>query len=297
MTGLRYEQCVCEFDDAAVDSAPSGTSSAAMDALAAAIEARLAVPGLAIVPGNKLQELSDRDLSAWFKGLACLLGTLVPQNLAGETLVEIAAQAGDAKSLRGYQTSESMLLHSDASDVAALLCLSPAEQGGINLFVQARTVHDEIAAIRPELVGEYFEPWRWNVLNLGLTGSNAELISPIFSVHAGKLSCRYGSYFLRSAGNEAHPLTPLQLEALDVFEAVTRRQDLLLRYRLRRGDSVWMNNYTLLHGREAFQDAGATPRRYQRCWIRSRTPPNVGASFAVFDATILAHYAEKWQAD
>jgi hypothetical protein len=296
MTEFSYDQCVCDLNSpafAASVGAPASLTSALMNELAAAIEVRLAAPGLAIVRGGKLEGLNDRDLSAWFHALACVLGSPVPQNLAGETLVEIAAQNEDAKRLRGYQTNESMLLHSDASDIAALLCLSPAEQGGISSFARAGTLHDEIAASRPELLGEYFSPWRWNVGNLGLTGSNAELISPIFSIHEGELSCRYGSHFLRSAASKENPLTLLQVEALDVFEAMAQRKDLLLRYQLRRGDSVWMNNYKVLHGREAFEDGSAAQRRYQRCWIRSKTRPNVTKSFAAFDAAILACYAKK----
>jgi hypothetical protein len=293
VAAITYEQCVCELPIASARAESAELTPAMMDGIARAVESKLDRPGLAIVPGDGLRELSDPALSAWFQALTRLLGVPVAQNRAGETLVEIADQRSEGgKPVRGYQTNESMLLHTDASDVAALLCLSPAERGGTSLFAGARQLHDAIAAARPDLMKQYFSAWRWNLVNLGLTGSNAELTSPIFSFHSDELSCRYGSHFLRSAASEARPLTHLQVEALDAFEGASRHEDILLRYKMRRGDSVWMNNCKVLHGREAFEDEGATRRRYLRCWIRRKRQPNVVAGFGDFDAAILASFGD-----
>ena len=295
MIALKYDQCVCDTAGPGAEGillAKFTSYPFALKGLARAIEERLRAPGLAIIRGDALQSLNDEELSLWFRSLTVLLGVPVAQNVAGETLVEIADHSQKGfRPARGYQTNESMLLHSDASDIAALMCLCPAERGGESLFAPSRGIHDAIAADRADLIQEYFVPWNWNLTNLGFVGLDAQSKSPIFSVEAGELACRYGSHFLRSGGSAERPLTSLQIEALDLFEATSRREDLLLRYRLRRGDSVWLNNYRVLHGRDAFED-GFERRRMQRCWIRQKTRPAVGKEFAAFDAKLLACFGK-----
>ncbi len=291
---MTFDRCVCDPAQFCSDWAKSPDLSGrglAFESLTRAIQEKVIEPGLAIVPGDTLQRLSDDELSTWFGVLANSLGVSVAQNISGEILVEVVDRTqGDALA-RGYQTSERMLLHSDASDIAGLLCISPATLGGDSLFASSRAVHDAIAAARPDLVKEFFSPWRWNVANLGITGEDAELKSPIFSFEAVELSCRYGSYFLRSAGSAERPLTTRQIEALDTFEATAQREDLLLRRRLTRGDSVWMNNYKVLHGRDAFDGLGR--RRFQRRWIRRKNARlGVGKDFAAFDTKLLAWFGE-----
>lgn len=293
MIAMMFDRCVCDPIQFVSDSAKFANSSGrdlASESLARAIEEKLVDPGLAIVPGAALRRLSDDELSAWFGSLADLLGAQVAQNVAGETVVEVVDRTQAETPARGYQTSESMLLHSDASDIAGLLCISPASRGGDSLFASSRMVYDAIAAARPDLVDEYFLPWRWNVANLGLSGEDAELESPIFSFESGELSCRYGSHFLRSADRAEDPLTPRQRQALDIFEATAHREDLLLRCRLTRGDIVWMNNYKVLHGRDAFDDLGR--RRFQRRWIRRKTRFGTAKDFSALDEKILACFGD-----
>jgi hypothetical protein len=293
VAALTFDRCVCDpvqFCSDWTKFLESSERDLAFEGLARAIEEKMVEPGLAIVPGEAFQRLSDDELSAWFGSVANLLGTEVAQNLSGEIIVEVVDRTQADAPARGYQTSERMLLHSDASDIAGLLCISPAMLGGDSLFASSRTLHDAVAVARPDLLEEFFSPWRWNVANLGLTGEDAELKSPIFSLEAGELSCRYGSHFLRSASRAEHPLTSRQSEALDTFEATAQREELLLRCRLERGDSVWMNNYKVLHGRDAFDGMGG--RRFQRRWIRRKKRPGIEKGFAAFDAKILARFGE-----
>jgi len=250
--------------------------------------------GLAILTGPNIQDLSDGQLCATVYSISLLLGRPVSQNSAGEKLVLVANQQGSSsKRARGYQTDEGMLLHSDPSDLASLLCLSPSDSGGDSLFASASTIHDAIADTDPGLLPTYYRPWNWNVQNLEVPGIGGPLQSPIFSVCGGELSCRYGSSMLRNGFDDAgHPLAGADLEALDLFEEIARRPDVVLRYRLRRGESVWMNNYKLLHGRDPFVDdaRGRQVRRFMRVWVQRHDRPRVAPNFAAFSDQVLSHY-------
>jgi hypothetical protein len=42
--------------------------------------------------------------------------------------------------------------HADPTDVVALLCVRPANSGGLSSIVRSADVHDELARLRPDLV-------------------------------------------------------------------------------------------------------------------------------------------------
>ena len=70
--------------------------------------------------------------------------------------------------------------------------------------------------------------------------------------------------------------------------AVARRPELTLRHRLRRGESVWIDNYRVLHAREAFEDQQDTgvARRLIRIWLWLHEGIPLPTGFAAFSAAI-----------
>jgi Taurine catabolism dioxygenase TauD, TfdA family len=248
-------------------------------------------PGLAILVGAGLENLSDDQLTAMLYGLSLILGRPVKQNHAGEYVVWVRDERpADPESVRGYLTKDRMLLHTDAADLAGLVCLGQAAFGGASLFASAAAVHDVLAEEAPEVLHEYYRLWDWYVGMQRMPGAPLVLSSPIFSFYAGELSCRYGSYILRkgasSAGGE---LTAGQLKALDLFEEVTQRPELVLRHTLRRGELVWMNNYRVLHGREDFKDepGAGRARLLRRVWVWLEEHAVLAPSFGAYDYHLL----------
>jgi hypothetical protein len=256
-------------------------------------------PGLAILAGAGLEKLSDSQLTAMLYGLSLILGRPVAQNKAGEYTAWVRDERpADLQNARGHVTKDQMLLHTDAADLAGLVCLSQATSGGASLFASAATVHDVLTDESPELLHEYYRLWSWYVGVLQMPGAPPTVSSPIFSFYAGELSCRYGSYMLRKGASSAGgQLTVEQVKALDLFEEVTQRPELVLRHTLRRGESVWMNNYRILHGREAFEDGLSTDRmrRLRRVWIWLDNHTVLAPSFASYDYHILGHDLTKPQ--
>ena len=243
--------------------------------------------GRAIITGDGLANLSDNFLAGFHLAIACALGQPVGQNGAKETLVEVRAfHAPGTPGVRGYQDNDRMLLHSDAADFSGLMCLSQGDSGGTSLFASALDIHDILAEEAPELIGYYYNNWWWNVGALGFPGVERPISMPIFSVRRGRLSCRYSSSLLRGGAIAAgESLTDAQVRALDLFEEVALRDGVVTRYRLSRGESVWMNNQTLLHGRDAFRDDDGTDRtrRLLRAWSRSASARQRWPRVAAFD--------------
>lgn len=243
--------------------------------------------GLAILVGEGLDQFSDGELAGFHLAVTRSIGEPVGQNAAHETLVEVQASVrGGATGSRGYLDRDRMLLHSDAADFAGLMCLSQADVGGASLFASAIDIHDVLADEAPELLHLYYREWHWAVGALGLPEVERTIRLPIFSSHRGTLSCRYSPSLLRDGATASgEELTVEQHRALNAFEEVALRRGVTARYRLRRGESAWMNNQTLLHGREAFQDGvrADLPRRLLRAWSRIEDARTLWPRVARFD--------------
>lgn len=263
---------------------PHGTS-AVMDHVRNLVASALEADGLAILVGDGLSSFSDNALAGFHLAIAEGLGNLVGQNSSNETLVQVSAPLASGKiGVRGYQDNDGMLLHSDAADFSGLMCISQAGNGGTSLFASALDIHDILAQEAPDLLPFYYCDWFWNVGALGFPGVDYPIKLPIFSVWRGRLSCRYSSSLLRDGAAAAgETLTDVQVRALDLFEKVALQDGVVVKYRLTRGESVWMNNQIFLHGRDAFQDDTSCMRRLIRAWSRSSSAHQRWPRIARFD--------------
>ena len=80
-------------------------------------------------------------------------------------------------------------------------------------------------------------------------------LSPIFSFNQGKLSCRYLRQYIE-LGHEicGLPLSTVEKEALDLFDALANDPELHFGMQLQPGDMQFVYNHAQLHDRTAFVD-------------------------------------------
>src|ERR1051325_11169485 len=94
---------------------------------------------------------------------------------------------------------------------------------------------------------------------------------PVFSWHKGFLSAIYQRQYIESARRFADvpPLTPIQIEALDLFDALANDPSLNLFMELQPGDIQIVHNHTILHDRTAFEDwpDAGRKRHLLRLWL------------------------------
>ena len=141
-----------------------------------------------------------------------------------------------------------------------------ALKGGVSSLVSVAALYNDILARHPHLLGLYYRLWYFSHLC-----EPQPSLSPIFSFHEGKLSCRYLRQYTE-LGHEIRglPLSRVEIEALDVFDATMQDPALRLDMMLEPGDLQFANNYAVLHSRTEFEDAAdpALHRRMLRLWLK-----------------------------
>ena len=96
---------------------------------------------------------------------------------------------------------------------------------------------------------------------------------PVYSNTDGKVSARYVRTYVEAGEAAAgRPLGDSELAVLDRFEEVTKRPDLMLEFTLHPGEMYFINNYTILHARTAFDDGHVEENRRRhllRLWLEA----------------------------
>ena len=225
--------------------------------------------GFVVLRGLPIERYSDAEINAIYYGIGLHLGQPVRQNPRGDLLGQVM-NVGDKtlKTTRVYETNSYLPYHTDPSDVVGLLCVRKAKEGGLSSLVSVAAIYNEILRTHPEYLGLYYR--QWYCAHLCEKGSEPGL-TPIFSYHDGKLSCRYlRQYF--ELGHEMRdlPLTPVEVEALDLFDRIMSQPALRLDMMLEPGDMQFANNYVVLHSRNGFEDYEEADKRRKllRLWLK-----------------------------
>jgi hypothetical protein len=223
--------------------------------------------GFKLLRGLPIERYTDEDIRSLYYGLGLHMGQPVGQNPRGELLGPVQ-NVGDVhnKNTRVYETNLFLPYHSDPSDVVGLLCIRKAKQGGLSSLVSVASIYNELLKRHPEFMDLYARSWYFAHLC-----EPEPSLSPIFSQHQGKLSCRYLRQYTE-LGHEIRgvPLSKIELEALDAFDAVMHEPSMRITMMLEPGDIQFANNYAVLHSRTEFEDFEApSQRRFMwRLWLK-----------------------------
>ena len=223
--------------------------------------------GFKLLRGLPMERYTDEEIQCLYYGMGLHMGQPVRQNPRGELLGPVQ-NVGDIhdKNTRVYETNLFLPYHSDPSDVVGLLCVRKARAGGLSSLVSVASIYNELLARHPEFMGLYYRP-----LYFAHLCEPQPSLSPIFSYHEGKLSCRYLRQYIE-LGHEilGWPLSRVEREALDAFDQVMHEPSMRLAMMLEPGDIQFANNYAVLHSRTEFDDVeDAAQRRFMwRLWLK-----------------------------
>ena len=229
--------------------------------------------GLFLFRGIPVQNYSKDELRYLFWGLGKHMGTAVPQSAVGDVLGDVR---NIEQHLRIYTSNHDGAFHGDACDTVGLFVIQTAKSGGLSRIVSVVAVRNEIARRRPDLLRVLYEPFHWSWMKLEPPGfPRPYFLQPVFSEHEG----RFSSMFIRQLIERGQalpgvpPLTPLQVEALDMVESVADDPALHFSMMFEPGDIQFLNNHLCIHARTAFEDHPEIERRRHllRLWI---SPPN-----------------------
>jgi hypothetical protein len=229
--------------------------------------------GFVLLRGLPVEQWSRRLSAIPFLGLGLHWGNLRSQNRQGHLLghvIDMGLSSRDPN-VRIYQTRERQNFHTDSCDVVALLCLHPARSGGLSSLVSSVTIFNEMRKRRPDLARVLFAPIETDRRGEIATGQKPFFRMPVFNWHAGLLSSIYHRPYIESARRfpDVPALTPEQIEALDLFDALANDPALRFDMELRAGDIQFVHNHTLLHDRTAFEDWPESERKRHllRLWL------------------------------
>jgi hypothetical protein len=229
--------------------------------------------GFSVMRGLPVDRFSEEDTGLIFWAFGTHLGDGITQNGAGDLLCHVADRGmiyGEGNT-RAYQSRAGLKFHGDNADVAALLCYRKAKSGGESFIVSALSVYNEIVRQHPEYLETLYEGFIYDRRGEQGPGEPAESRRiPVFTYTDGDLSCRFArGYIDQYAKRTATPLTALQEKALAFFDETSWRSDLALQMQLQPGDIQWLNNYTVLHTRNEFEDYPEPERRrlLMRLWL------------------------------
>ncbi|KID63208.1 taurine catabolism dioxygenase TauD, partial [Metarhizium hybridum] len=169
----------------------------------------------------------------------------------------------------GIHSNAALPFHSDMGcDILALQVRHCAHSRGSTFVSSAASIFNRLLTVEPAVVRTLFEP-NWPVQYSGRHAQH--YLAPVMKWHHDRLMTgmdpnRFGPH-PASSGSSIPVLTQDQRYALQKLEEAALSTELELD--LERGDLLFLNNWALLHRREAYDDDETTCRHLIRLWLRS----------------------------
>ena len=213
--------------------------------------------GIVIVRGIPVAGHSVEDVGRMFWALGAHFGRGVSQSARGDVLglVQDETPPGGEESARGYTSRRELSLHVDLAQIVGLMCVRQARAGGYSQYAAGLAIHNEIAAIRPDLLPVLYRGFPYH--RRGEEAPDAPCITPydipVFSVKDGEMSIFMVREILNAAFRELkRAFTSEEVAAIDLFRETAQR--LQFETRLEGGEATFLNNYTVMHARSEFED-------------------------------------------
>src|SRR5215213_7484462 len=242
--------------------------------------------GFVLIKGLPVERWTRREAAIAFLAIGVQLGNLRMQNAEGHLLghVKDLRRSSEDPNTRIYQTRERQTHHTDSCDIVGLMCLKTAKSGGLSSLVSSTTIFNEMRRRRPDLLKVLLKPIETDRRGEVPEGSKPYFNIPVFNYHDGLVSAIYQRQYIESARRfpGVAPLSPLQIEALDLLDQLANDPKLNLMMELEPGDIQLVHNHTILHDRTAFEDYPEPERKRHllRLWLAppgARSLPEVYA--------------------
>lgn len=273
----EIEHAVNRIDETAIDLAALNAKDFSLPTLGPRLqnlfEDVLNGRGFVLMKSLPVERWTKRQSAIAFLIIGAHLGNLRMQNAKGHLLghVRDLGYSSDDPNIRIYQTRERQTHHTDSCDVVGLLCLRTAKSGGLSSLVSSTTIFNEMRRRRPDLLRVLMEPIETDRRGEVPEGSKPYFTIPVFNYHDGLVSAIYQRQYIESARRFPHvpPLTPQQIEALDLLDQLANDPRLVLMMEFEPGDIQLVHNHTILHDRTAFEDYDEPDRKRHllRLWI------------------------------
>lgn len=244
--------------------------------------------GCVLIKGLDVTRYDLPTLKLLYWGLGVHLGQPISQNAKGDLIGHVTDSGREymTKNVRGYTTNDALRFHCDSSDAVSLLCYHHAKSGGDSLIASSITIFNEMLEHCPELLGPLSEGFYFDLRGEGATGDPEEITRhkvPVFSYYDGRLSARYNQKIIEDGQAKAGvPLSGRAHEAVRRVGELAGSDGIRFNMTFERGDIQILNNHTMLHARESFEDFPEPERKRNllRLWFNLRNGRNLHPQFA-----------------
>jgi hypothetical protein len=223
--------------------------------------------GFVLIRGVPVENWTPAQSEMFFWGLGQHLGLPGAQNPQGDLLGHVRDQH-TSEDARFYRTNKALAVHTDTADVVGLLCLKPAQSGGLSQIASSVAVFNELLRRAPQLVPRLFQPFYFDTKGEG--GVRAFPIAPCRYAD-GELRTFWQSDYYRSVRGVpwAPALTDDERTLLDLYDEIANSPDFRLDMDLQPGDVQLLSNHTILHARSGFIDWPERERQRHllRLWL------------------------------
>jgi hypothetical protein len=235
--------------------------------------------GFVVMDRLPRERYSTQEMQTLYWLIGQGLGRPMEQNVQGTLLYDVRDTGQDvAYGARFSVTNAESTFHTDNSfgsavaDYVGLLCLQTAMSGGLNQIVSGYTVYNELVQHHSDVLEILRQPFHFDRRGGVRPGEPPTGRFPIFAWDGDRLVCRYLRYWIEAGHKKANqPLTPAQIQAMDVLDSVLRRSEFQAAFYLECGQILFVNNRWILHNRTAFEDDPERERRrhYLRLWLQA----------------------------
>lgn len=230
--------------------------------------------GLILLKGIDTKKYSKEECAVIYWGISTYFGEAQSQSPMGDRLGHVINVGGKDQRERAYRNSLELALHTDASDIVGMMCLVPAEKGGLSGYASGPAIFNHIANYRPELIPVLQEGFFYHKFGEHLPGESpvSEEKIPVFSEKDGYLSICYLRSYIEMAFEELGiEKTDLETESLDYLDSVAHSEEFRLNFMMEPGEIAFFNNYVVLHTRTEFFDSTdpVKQRHLLRLWLRT----------------------------
>jgi hypothetical protein len=231
--------------------------------------------GMVLIRGVPVERYSKERASAIYWGVGTHLGRPWPQNAKGHLLGDVTDQGRSVAdpTARGNELGGIALpFHSDGSDLVGLFCLDAGAGGGDSLVANAVTMHNDLVrkipswpppstTTSPTTCGASSARVEELVHDADLQPARRPAVRPLHpALHRGVAPPR-----------RRPPPTAAGRAAMDRLDALCADPQYAVAMGLRPGDMQFVNNYHVLHARDAYTDdrpAGKI-RHLKRLWLET----------------------------
>ena len=253
--------------------------------------------GVVRLRGIERERYSQREMEILYWGIGLHLGTPWAQNAKGHVLGDVTDQgkAPDDPTSRGNELGGIALpFHCDGADLVGLMCLENGLSGGRSLVANAVRIHNELVRDDPEAAAALYEPQPFDYRGEQRDGARPWYEIPVFTEWDDRLFVRCIPPYIHASQRhpEAPRLTDAARRGLDRIVELADDPDHHVAMDLLPGDIQFIDNFHVMHGREAYHDdrTAGRVRHLKRLWLATTALASRPPHFA---ADVSEHWTER----